>query len=174
MLKISDQIDFVNKIEVRLDYLRKMQQLALLAVPEIRRSQNNNINLVDKFNTIKTMTLPAWRKQLRLIIESLEQKKDAQVGKAIDDQTNEFMKKSADLSGQNYVEVTKLSQRSVIDTSTLQYMTDALVNSTKEAQAVIETAKSERAQTEQAIASMRLQMKETFNPMKRVGTTAGA
>lgn len=170
MLKISDQIDFVNKIEVRLDYLRKMQQLALLAVPEIRRSQNNNINLIDKFNTIRTMTLPAWRKQLRLIIESMTQKKDATIGKAVDDQTNEFMKKSADLSGQNYVEVTRLSQRSVVDTSTLQYMTDALVKSTADAQAIIDTASAERAQTEQAISAMKQQMKQVFNPMKRISS----
>lgn len=172
MLQQSDQIDFVTKIEIRLDYLRKMQHLALLTVPEIRRSQNNNINMIDKFNTIKTITLPAWRKQLRLIIEGLEQKKDATVANSVDDQTNDFLKKSADLAGQNYVAVTKASQRSVVDTSTLQHMTDALVSSTKEAQAIIESAKTERVESMKEIEKMRTQLKETFNPMKRVGSAA--
>lgn len=174
MQTIADQQDFITKIDKRLDRLRRIQHVALLTAPEIRSIQNGNINCIDKFQDITTTTLPAWKKQLSLVILALNQKDEAALGNAIDDKTNEFFNRAADLSGQNRVEVAKLSQRSVLDMSTLQHMQDVLISSTREATEIAKTGEADRTAAVQKLADMRTQLKSEFNPttgMKRIQVT---
>ena len=93
----------------------------------IRIIQSNNLMLVDKFYAIKNITLPAWKNQISLAISLQEQQNSVQLAKAIDDTTNDLLRRNAELLHQNSVDTAKANQRSVIDVETLEHVQNTLI-----------------------------------------------
>lgn len=150
----------IKRWEMKIESLTKMQHIALLAAPEIRMQQHQNNLLQQKFDDIITTTLPAWKKQLSLVVLALAQKKNVEVVNQIDDKTNEFFKKAAELNHDNSIAVAKASQRSVIDTATLEFMQSKLIDSVKQVKQIEEDGRKQRAEAIAAVSKMNEEMKK--------------
>lgn len=145
--------------EKQVDRLKRMQHVALLTAPEIRQIQAGNVAMVQKFQDLAKTTIPAWKKQLSLTILAIQQKENAELGNTIDDKTNEFFRKAADLNHSNAIAVAQNSQRSVVDIETLEHMQTQLLDSVKQVKAIEETGRQERAAASTKIDQLRDQMK---------------
>ena len=120
--QIYDLNHLANNLEKRVRDLQVLQQSSMQTLPMIRIIQSNNLMLVDKFYAIKNITLPAWKNQISLAISLQEQKNSVQLAKAIDDTTNDLLRRNAELLHQNSVDTAKANQRSVIDVETLEHV----------------------------------------------------
>ena len=125
--QIYDLHHLANNLEKRVSDLQVLQQSAMQTLPMIRIIQSNNLMLVDKFYAIKNITLPAWKNQISLAISLQEQKNSVQLAKAIDDTTNDLLRRNAELLHQNSVDTAKANQRSVIDVETLEHVQNTLI-----------------------------------------------
>ncbi|MCU4335990.1 toxic anion resistance protein [Acinetobacter dispersus] len=125
--QIYDLNHVANNLEKRVSDLHVLQQSAMQTLPMIRIIQSNNLMLIDKFYAIKNITLPAWKNQISLAISLQEQKNSVQLAKAIDDTTNELLRRNAELLHQNSVDTAKANQRSVIDVETLEHVQNTLI-----------------------------------------------
>ena len=125
--QIYDLNHLANNLEKRVSDLQVLQQSAMQTLPMIRIIQSNNLMLVDKFYAIKNITLPAWKNQISLAISLQEQKNSVQLAKAIDDTTNDLLRRNAELLHQNSVDTAKANQRSVIDVETLEHVQNILI-----------------------------------------------
>lgn len=125
--QIYDLNHLANNLEKRVSDLKVLQQSAMQTLPMIRIIQSNNLMLVDKFYAIKNITLPAWKNQISLAISLQEQKNSVQLAKAIDDTTNDLLRRNAELLHQNSVDTAKANQRSVIDVETLEHVQNTLI-----------------------------------------------
>ena len=125
--QIYDLNHLANNLEKRVSDLQVLQQTAMQTLPMIRIIQSNNLMLVDKFYAIKNITLPAWKNQISLAISLQEQKNSVQLAKAIDDTTNDLLRRNAELLHQNSVDTAKANQRSVIDVETLEHVQNTLI-----------------------------------------------
>lgn len=125
--QIYDLNHLANNLEKRVSDLQVLQQSAMQTLPMIRIIQSNNLMLVDKFYAIKNITLPAWKNQISLAISLQEQKNSVQLAKAIDDTTNDLLRRNAELLHQNSVDTAKANQRSVIDVETLEHVQNTLI-----------------------------------------------
>lgn len=125
--QIYDLNHLANNLEKRVSDLQVLQQSAMQTLPMIRIIQSNNLMLVDKFYAIKNITLPAWKNQISLAISLQEQKNSVQLAKAIDDTTNDLLRRNAELLHQNSVDTAKANQRSVIDVETLEHVQSTLI-----------------------------------------------
>ncbi len=125
--QIYDLNHLSNNLEKRVSDLQVLQQSAMQTLPMIRIIQSNNLMLVDKFYAIKNITLPAWKNQISLAISLQEQKNSVQLAQAIDDTTNELLRRNAELLHQNSVDTAKANQRSVIDVETLEHVQNTLI-----------------------------------------------
>ncbi len=125
--QIYDLNHLANNLEKRVSDLQVLQQSAMQTLPMIRIIQSNNLMLVDKFYAIKNITLPAWKNQISLAISLQEQKNSVQLVKAIDDTTNDLLRRNAELLHQNSVDTAKANQRSVIDVETLEHVQNTLI-----------------------------------------------
>ena len=125
--QIYDLNHLANNLEKRVSDLQVLQQSAMQTLPMIRIIQSNNLMLVDKFYAIKNVTLPAWKNQISLAISLQEQKNSVQLAKAIDDTTNDLLRRNAELLHQNSVDTAKANQRSVIDVETLEHVQNTLI-----------------------------------------------
>ena len=66
MQALSDLEAVIANLDKRIGDLVAMQHSAMQSLPAIRMIQSANIMLVDKFHTIREITVPAWKRQFML------------------------------------------------------------------------------------------------------------
>lgn len=71
-------------------------------LPMIRMIQANNQMLVDKFHTIREITVPAWKRQFMLALSLNEQRNAVDLATTIDDTTNDLLRRNAALLHRNW------------------------------------------------------------------------
>jgi uncharacterized protein YaaN involved in tellurite resistance len=157
---VNEAEQVLKRWEKQIDRLKRMQQVALLTAPEIRMIQAGNVTMVEKFDDTVNTTIPAWKKQLSMTILALRQKENAELGNAIDDQTNAFFRKAAELNHNNAIAVAKSGERSVVDIETLEYMQAQLIDSVKQVKQIQENGRTERKAASDKINVLRDQMKQ--------------
>lgn len=156
---VSEFEQRVKRWEKQMDRLKRMQHVALLTAPEIRMIQSGNVAMVEKFDDLINTTIPAWKKQLSMTILALRQKENAELGNAMDDKTNQFFRKAAELNNSNAIAVAKSSERSAVDIETLEFMQQKMIDSVHQVKAIQEAGRQERAAASTKINTLRDQMK---------------
>lgn len=130
--KMYDLNHVYNNLEKRIHDLFILQQSAMQTLPSIRIIQSNNIMLIDKFFSIKNITVPSWKNQIALAISLNEQRNSVQLANSIDDATNELLKRNAELLHRNSIDTARANQRSIIDTATLETVQNTLIRTVNE------------------------------------------
>ena len=164
--RVFDQRALVDRLEKRVDDLKRVCMLAEQTAPQIRLMQENARLLVNKFNDIKNLTIPAWQKQFALQIILLEQEKGAKLANSIDDATNEAMRRSADLLRQNTKNINKAAQRSTVDLETLEHINKQTIGALEDARAVVEQGRQQRALTDGKLEQMRTELMASITAKK--------
>lgn len=124
--------------------LRVLEHSALQTLPMVRVMQANNVALIDKFHVVRNLTLPAWKRAFLMALTLQEQKQAVDLANTIDDATNAFMKRNADLLHDNSVATAKANQRMVVDVETLRHVHDRVLETLMDVKTVHETAAKRR------------------------------
>lgn len=126
--EISRSVKNLERLEKKIDYLKKYQMMAIQNAPSITQMEDNAITLLQKFHDIKTMTIPLWKRQIRMYIDGQDLNRSANLANAIDNANNSLIKTNSDAVSQNSIEAAKLSQRSLIDDTTIEHVHQNLIN----------------------------------------------
>ena len=157
--ELQDKIAAGDMLEKRMADMRVLQHSALQTLPMIRLVQTNNSMLIEKFHTVKELTLPAWKRQFMLALSLQEQRSAVQLAGTIDDATNAFLKENAQLLKTNTVATAQSNQRMVIDLSTLQEVQDTLLSTVQEVIKINQDGMKQRAGMADQLSQMREQLK---------------
>lgn len=120
----GDQLDRFDSL---LGEFESSKLLCLQTAPAIRMAQNNNNLLIQKFDYIVTTAVPAWRTQIHLALNLENSKQAASAANAAIDFTNDIIRQNADMLKQGTIEIAKLSQREIIESDTLEYANQRLI-----------------------------------------------
>ncbi len=145
----------IRLLDKRVGDLRVMQHAADQSLPMIRLIQANAIQLIEKFNTVRDITIPSWKRQFAIQLSLSEQKNAVELSNAIDDATNDLMRRNADLMRQTSVETAKANQRAVIDVATLRHVHDQLIATVEEVRSIHRDGMQQRQQAEVELARLR-------------------
>lgn len=145
----------IRLLDKRVGDLAVMQHAADQSLPMIRIIQANAIQLVEKFNTVRNITIPSWKRQFAIQLSLSEQKNAVELSNEIDDATNELMRKNADLMRQTSVDTAKANQRAVIDVDTLRHVHDQLIQTVEEVRGIHRDGMAQRRQAEADLARLR-------------------
>ena len=143
-------------LDKRIADMRVLQHSALQTLPMIRLVQTNNSMLIEKFHTVKELTLSAWKRQFILSLQ--EQRHAVQLTDSIDNATNAFLKANAQLLKTNTLATAKSNQRMVIDVSTLQDVQDVqdtLLSTVQEVIKINQDGLKQRASVADQLSQMR-------------------
>ena len=157
---VADMDALIANLDKRVGDLTALQQAAMQSLPTIRIIQANNQMLVDKFHTIREVTVPAWKRQFMLALSLNEQQNAVQLANKIDDTTNDLLKRNADLLHRNSVQTAKANQRLVIDVETLQQVQNMLVKTVEEVIKIQRDGSAQRKQAEKEIQGMRVDLQQ--------------
>ncbi|MBD9447296.1 toxic anion resistance protein [Rhizobium sp. RHZ01] len=144
----------------RVDDLKVLQHSAMQTLPMVRIIQSNNLALVDKFQTIRQLTLPAWKRSFMLAITLDEQKSAVELANTIDDATNALMRRNADLLHQNSVATAKANQRLVVDVETLQHVHDKILATLTDVREAHQQGANQRKQAIGELERLRNELRE--------------
>jgi uncharacterized protein YaaN involved in tellurite resistance len=84
-------------LDKRVSDLQVLQHAADQTLPMIRLIQANAIQLIEKFSAVRDITIPMWRNQFAIQLSLADQRNAVDLANAIDDASNELMRKNADL-----------------------------------------------------------------------------
>lgn len=157
--ELQDKIAAGDMLEKRMADMRVLQHSALQTLPMIRLVQTNNSMLIEKFHTVKELTLPAWKRQFMLALSLQEQRSAVQLAGTIDDATNAFLRENAQLLKTNTVATAQSNQRMVIDLSTLQEVQDTLLSTVQEVIKINQDGMKQRAGVADQLSQMREQLR---------------
>jgi len=164
--EISDLKQLAARLDKRVGDLNALQMSAMQTLPMIRMIQHNNQTLVEKFHNVRELTLPAWKRQFMLAISLLEQKKAAELAQNIDDSTNEFLRKNAELLQQNTVNTARINQRAVIDIETLEHVQQTLISTIEEVQTIQKQGFDNRRDAETRIRGLQQELKDRLTEQR--------
>lgn len=156
---LDEQRIITDALDKQADKLRRLVQLAKLTAPQIASMRKVNVNTVEKFESLNTVVIPAWKNNMSLSLISLQQKKDNELSNMIDNETNRLLKDNAKTVSQNMKDAAAANQRGVIDLSTLQSIQNDMLNGIKETIRIEEAGRQERRQAA-------LQMTKMDNDLK--------
>lgn len=156
--ELSDLNGLISMLDKRVGDLLASQQNAYQTLPAIRMIQANNLALVDKFHSIRSVTIPAWKRIFMMSLALNEQRNAVELAKNIDDVTNSLLKSNAKLLYQNSVDTARANQRSVIDVSTLEEVQETLIKTLEDTAQVHREGAQIRKDTERRLLSMRVNL----------------
>lgn len=152
---LQDRKAALSALEKRVADMRVLQHAALQQLPMIRMVQSNNRMLIEKFHTIKELTVPAWKRQFTLALSLNEQKNAVELANSIDDATNEFLRENARLLKTNTLATARANQRLVIDVETLKEVHESLMSTVQDVLRINQEGLQMRGAAQAQLQSMR-------------------
>ena len=142
----------------RADNLRVLQHSALQTLPMIRMMQANNLVLLEKFQTIQRLTLPAWKRTFVMALALNEQREAVKLAESIDDATNYFMRRNSEILHENTLETAKANQRTVVDVETLREVHQNVIKTLSDVRKVHRDGTEKRREALEQLVELRSEM----------------
>lgn len=151
---LDEQRMLTDALDKQADKLRRLVQLSKLTAPQIASMRKVNMNTVEKFESLNTVVIPAWKNNMSLSLISLQQKKDNELSNMIDNETNRLLKDNAKNVAQNMKDAAAANQRGVVDLATLQSIQTDMLNGINETMRIEQAGRLERKQAAISMAKM--------------------
>lgn len=161
-IEYNDYQQKIDRLEQRLDDLKRGQLLIQQSLPEIRIEQNNKRSLIGSISTIEITLIPTWKSVFSRYILSMETKKGAEVIAEVYDAADQALRLNADLVRQNSVAVAKQQQRSIVSTGTLVYCQEQLISAINDTMEIVKQGKAERAAARPELEKLEKQLINRF------------
>ncbi|HGJ7738034.1 TPA: toxic anion resistance protein [Pseudomonas aeruginosa] len=171
--ELADLDAIIANLDKRIGDLMALQHSAMQSLPTIRMIQANNQMLVDKFHTIREITVPAWKRQFMLALTLNEQRNAVELATTIDNTTNELLRRNADLLHRNSVETARANQRLVIDVDTLKDVQNTLIKTVEDVIRIQQDGVQQRKEAEKQIEAMRGDLRARLTRQPAAGELIG-
>lgn len=126
--KVKDMLDAINRLDKKIYDLKLTKTISIQTAPQIRMIQNNDLQLSDKISNSIFTTIPLWKQgfAISLGLNNAQQALKAQL--AVDDVTNEMLKRNSELLKTSTIEIAKESERGMVDLETLRQVNTNLID----------------------------------------------
>jgi len=151
---LDEQRMLTDALDKQADKLRRLVQLSKLTAPQIASMRKVNMNTVEKFESLNTVVIPAWKNNMSLSLISLQQKKDNELSNMIDNETNRLLKDNAKTVSQNMKDAAAANQRGVVDLATLQSIQTDMLNGINDTMRIEQAGRDERKKAALIMAKM--------------------
>jgi len=147
------------RFERKIHDLELTRMVAIQMAPQIRLVQNNDTMMAEKIQTVIMNTIPLWKSQMviALGIEHSRQAMEAQ--RAVTDMTNELLKRNAAALHQATVDVTRESERGVVDIETLTQTNTELIATLDDVAAIQKEGREKRTAAEAELNRIETELK---------------
>lgn len=148
---VADYEANVDRFEKKIHDLKISKTIAIQTAPQIRLIQNNDKALIDRVQTAIYSTIPLWKNQLVIALGLSAQQKVLRMQQAVNNTTNELLKRNAELLHQNSVETAKENERSIVDIETVREVNEKLIQTIEDTVRIQQEGRAKRQAAEQEL-----------------------
>ena len=142
----NDYANMVNRFEKKLHDLELTRMISIQMAPQIRLVQNNDTLMVEKIQTSIVNTIPLWKSQMVLTLGMHHSQQAMEAQRQVTNMTNELLLKNAEKLKMGTIEITKESERGIVDIETLVTTNQRLIETLEEVRNIqIEGSQRRRA-----------------------------
>ena len=152
----------VNRFEKKLHDLKISKTIAIQTAPQIRLIQNNDKALIDRVQTAIYSTIPLWKNQLVIALGLSAQQKVLRMQQAVNNTTNELLKRNAELLQQNSVETARENERGIVDVETVREVNEKLIQTIEDTVRIQQEGRAKRQAAEKELATIEDRLRETL------------
>src|SRR5699024_2389351 len=145
--QLNDMQQRVERFDKKLHDLKLTRMVVLQSAPQIRMIQNNSSSLMEKIQSSLVNTIPLWKNQMVLTLGIAHTQKALEAQKAVNDATNELLRKNSEMLKTSTIEVARETQRGIVDIETIQKANEDILSTIEE---VLQIQKEGRVQRREA------------------------
>ena len=158
--KANDFAAKCDHFERKLYDLELSRTVAMQMGPQIRLVQNNDALMSEKIRSTIVNTIPLWKSQMIIAMGLAHSEEALRAEHAVNDMTNDLLKKNAALLHQSTVMTAKESERGIIDIETLTQTNKELIDTLDDVQRIHSEAKQKRLAAEGELARIEEELKK--------------
>ena len=140
------------RYELNNDVYKEISELSrtvsIQLAPQIRLLQNADQEVVDRLASDIINTIPLWRNQMVLALGIEHTRKALDAQSAVNEMTNELLRKNAETLKMGAIDAAKASERGIVDIETLRKCNDDIISSINEVVKIHEDGSTKRAEAE--------------------------
>ena len=116
----KDLSDKADRFEKKLYDLELTRNISIQMAPQIRLIQSSNQLMAEKIQTSLINTIPLWKNQMVLALGIAHTQEAMEAQRAVNDLTNDLLRKNAEKMHMATVESAKEAERGIVDIETLK------------------------------------------------------
>ena len=124
----QDAVQALDRLEKRVLYLQQARQIAIQQMPQIRIVQNGDTTLIESLQASVTLTVPAWKQKMVLLLGLTRQQEALALQQTVTDTTNQMLRQASEMMKTQAIEIERQSQRGIVDIETLQKTNQDLID----------------------------------------------
>lgn len=136
--------------------------VSIQLAPQIRLLQNADQEVVDRLASDIINTIPLWRNQMVLALGIEHTRKALDAHSAVNEMTNELLRKNAETLKMGAIDAAKASERGIVDIETLRKCNDDIISSINEVVKIHEDGSRKRAEAEVEIVRIEEELKQAL------------
>ncbi|HEY4201922.1 MAG TPA: toxic anion resistance protein [Devosiaceae bacterium] len=162
----QDTLQALDRLEKRVFYLEQARQLGIQQLPQIRIVQASDETLIENLQATSTLTVPAWKQKMIILLGLTQQKSALELQKTVTDATNQMIREASRMMKDQAIAIEEQAQRGIVDTETLAQANRDLIDTVQGVLRVQDEGRKKRAIAEQQMQAMTVDLKRalTANP----------
>lgn len=157
---LRDMKDVVVRFDKKLNDLMLSRMISIQMAPQIRMLQSSETQLADKIQSTIMNSIPLWKNQIVIALGLNNAKSALQAQRQVTDMTNELLKKNSEMLKTGTIEITKESERGIVDMETLRQTNSDLITTINEVVRIQNEGKAKRLAAEQELQKMEGELKQ--------------
>ena len=159
---VADFEASVNRFEKKVHDLKISKTIAIQSAPQIRLIQNNDKALIDRVQTAIYSTIPLWKNQLVIALGLQAQQDVLRMQQAVNNTTNELLRRNAEMLQQNSIETAEENERSIVDIETVREVNERLINTIEETIKIQQNGRAKRQAAEAELVQIEGKLRDTL------------
>ncbi len=154
-----------DRFEKKIYDLELTRNIAIQMGPQIRLIQNNNQTMAEKIQSTINNTVPLWKSQMVIALGLHHAQSAMQAERAVNDLTNDLLRKNAEKLHTASVEVAREAERGIVDIETLTQTNQELINTMDEVLAIQNEGREKRRAAEQELSRIEAELRQKLLEM---------
>ena len=159
---VADFENTVDRFEKKVHDLKLSTTIAIQTAPQLRLIQNNDRMLVERVQSAIYNAIPLWKNQIIIALGLSRQQQLLKTQRAINDTTNELLRKNAEMLKINSIETAKENDRSIVDIETVRKVNEDLITTIEETIQIQRDGRAKRQSAEQELQQLEERLKNTL------------
>ena len=163
----SDLAAKAERFEKKLYDLELTRNISIQMAPQIRLIQSSNQLMAEKIQTSLINTIPLWKNQMVLSLGIAHTQEAMEAQRAVNDLTNDLLRKNAERMHMATVESAKEAERGIVDIETLKQTNQQLISTMDEVLAIQQQGREKRKAAEAELATIEDELRKKMLETRR-------